>query len=130
MGEVLGLGVSHYPPLSGRDADMANILKGRLQDPDVPAHEKDPANWPADMQAEWGSDEGLAGAARHRTAMLHGLRKAREALDAFNPDFVIIWGDDQYENFRETIIPPFCVMAYEDMAVHPWGHASEICDVL
>ncbi|MBW7945332.1 MAG: extradiol ring-cleavage dioxygenase [Sphingomonadaceae bacterium] len=125
MGEVLGLGVTHYPPLSGCDADMANILKGRLQDPDVPAHEKDPANWPAEMRAEWGDDEGLAGAARHRAAMLHGLRKAREALDAFNPDFVIIWGDDQYENFRETIIPPFCVMAYEDMAVRPWGHASE-----
>ena len=125
MGEVLGLGVTHYPPLSGCDADMANILKGRLQDPDVPAYEKDPANWPAEMRAEWGDDEGLAGAARHRAAMLHGLRKAREALDAFNPDFVIIWGDDQYENFRETIIPPFCVMAYEDMAVRPWGHASE-----
>ena len=29
MGQVLGLGISHYPPLSGRDDDMANILKGR-----------------------------------------------------------------------------------------------------
>lgn len=43
MAEVLGIGVSHYPPFSGRDADMANILRGRLKDPDVPAEAKDPA---------------------------------------------------------------------------------------
>lgn len=125
MAEILGLGISHYPPLSGGDADMANILKGRLVDPDVPDAEKDPANWPALMREEWGDDEGLAGAGRHRAAMLNGLRRARAALDAFDPDFVLVWGDDQYENFRETIVPPFCVHAYEDMVVHPWAHASE-----
>ena len=47
MAQVLGLGVSHYPPLSGLDKDMANILRGRLADPDIPAAAKDPANWPA-----------------------------------------------------------------------------------
>jgi hypothetical protein len=125
MGEVLGLGISHYPPLSGRDSDMANILRGRLNDPGVPAAAKDPANWPAAMQAEWGDDQGVASATRHREAMLRGLRRAREALDAFNPDFVIIWGDDQYENFKESIVPPFCVMAYDDMDIQPWAHASE-----
>ena len=125
MGEVLGLGISHYPPLSGSDADMANILKGRLEDPDVPAEAKDPANWPAAMQAEWADDQGLAAASRHRAAMLAGLRRARAALDEFKPDFVIIWGDDQYENFRESIIPAFCLLGYDDRTVHPWAHASE-----
>ena len=125
MGEVLGLGVSHYPPLSGRDEDMAGILRGRIDDPDVPADAKDPANWPPKMQAEWGTDRGASTGAAHRAAMLKGLRKARETLDAFNPDFVLIWGDDQYENFRETIIPPFCIHAYEDRELQPWAHASE-----
>lgn len=125
MGEVLGIGISHYPPLSGQDKDMANIIRGRLNDPGVPAEAKDPATWPAAMQAEWGDDQGVAGAARHREDMLRGLRKAREALDAFNPDFVIVWGDDQYENFKESIVPPFCVMAYDDMDIQPWAHASE-----
>jgi len=125
MGEILGLGISHYPPLSGRDEDMANIVRGRMTDPDVPSSAKDPANWPEAMRAEWGDDEGVAGATRHRAEMLRGLRKAREALDEFNPDFVLIWGDDQYENFRESIIPPFCVHAYEDMEVQPWAQASE-----
>src|ERR671922_312357 len=49
-----------------------------------------------------------------------GFRKARRLLDDFAPDFVVIWGDDQYENFKEDIIPPFCVMAYESFEVKPW----------
>ncbi len=124
MAEILGLGLSHYPPLSGFDENMAGILRGRLADPDIPAEAKDPANWPAAMRAEWGDDQGRAAAARHREAMLVGCRKVREALDAFQPDFVLIWGDDQYENFKEDLIPAFCVQAYGDMTVYPWRHAS------
>ena len=30
MAEILGLGLSHYPPLSGFDENMAGILRGRL----------------------------------------------------------------------------------------------------
>lgn len=125
MGQVLGLGISHYPPLSGRDEDMANIVRGRMNDPDIPAAAKDPANWPPAMHAEWGSDRGVAAAARHRAAMLTGLRKVRAALDAFEPDLVLVWGDDQYENFKEDAVPAFAVQAYGDMLVHPWRHAGE-----
>ncbi len=125
MAEVLGLGITHYPPLSGKDEDMANILKGRLADPDVPLRAKDPRNWPPAMQREWGDDEGVAGAGRHREAMLRGIRRVRKALDEFNPDFVMVWGDDQYENFKENIIPPFCVLAYGDLEVFPWRDATE-----
>lgn len=125
MAEILGLGISHYPPLSGVDSDMAGILRNRLEDPSVPAQLKDPAHWPLLMQQEWGNDNGLAAASRHRADMVRGLRKARQALDAFKPDVVLIWGDDQYENFKEDIIPPFCVLAYEDMRLQPWRHASE-----
>ena len=45
MAQILPLGISHYPPLSSLDADMANILRGRLADPGVPAAAKDPARW-------------------------------------------------------------------------------------
>ncbi|MDT5348010.1 MAG: hypothetical protein QOH91_1297, partial [Mycobacterium sp.] len=31
-----------------------------------------------------------------------------------------VWGDDQYENFREEVIPPFCVLAYGDVNVNPF----------
>jgi len=126
MGEVLGLGMSHYPPLSGNDADMANILRRRLDDPGVPAELKDPAGWPDLMRQEWGDDQGVAGAARHREQMVAGIRRVRQELDDFNPDFVLIWGDDQYENFKEDIVPPFCIQIYDDMKLKPWeiGRAS------
>jgi hypothetical protein len=38
---------------------------------------------------------------------------------------VLIWGDDQYENFKEDIVPAFSVLAYEDMTITPWEQASE-----
>ena len=37
MAEILGLGVSHYPPLSGLDEDMANAHRGRPADPPSPS---------------------------------------------------------------------------------------------
>src|SRR6266850_1485540 len=98
MGEILGLGITHYPPLAGRDENMAGILRGTLRDPDIPAELKEVSNWPPLAQKEWGSDKGAKAAADHRKALLHGLDTVRAAIDEFQPDFVLIWGDDQYEN--------------------------------
>ena len=38
MAELLGLGMTHFPPLAGFDERMAGILKGTLRDPDIPEH--------------------------------------------------------------------------------------------
>jgi len=120
MGEILGIGVTHYPPLSGRDENMARILQHILQDPDLPEQYRCPEGWPEPMRQEYGIDEGVSAALRHREALVTGFRKARRLLDDFAPDFVMIWGDDQYENFKEDIIPPFCVLAYESIEHRPW----------
>jgi len=124
MGEVLGLGLSHYPLLSAPDEHLSSILRYTLSDPEIPAERKDPANWPAAMRAEWGSDEGHTAAAAYRASLLHGMRRVRAALDAFAPDVVLIWGDDQFENFQADAIPAFCVCAYETQDVQPWAHIS------
>src|SRR6185312_2714864 len=55
----------------------------------------------------------------------HGPRSMRSG-----PDFVLLWGDDQYENFREDIIPPYCVAAYEKFTFSPradnvWGETNK-----
>ena len=50
---------------------------------------------------------------------MNGFRKLRAEIDAFNPDVVLVWGDDQYENFKEDIIPAFCVMAYDEFECQP-----------
>ena len=122
MGEILGLGMSHWPRLGQRNEDMAFWLRRTLQDPLIPAERKDPANWPARARFEWGDDQGVARAQEHRDAMVAGLRRVRSALDEFRPDAVIVWGDDQYENFREDVIPAFCVLAYqEELVCKPFG---------
>jgi hypothetical protein len=89
-------------------------------DPRIPAHLKNPANWPEPMQAEWGDDEGITAHKAHRARVFKAFRKIREEIDAFQPDFILIWGDDQYENFKEDIIPPFCVLAYEQLTFQPY----------
>jgi hypothetical protein len=123
MGAILGLGVTHYPPLCGRDEDMARILKRVLQDPDLPERYRSPDGWPTAMREEYGADEGLGAARRHRAALIEGFRETRRRLDDFAPDLVLIWGDDQYENFKEDVIPPFCVLAYESIEHRPWAEA-------
>ena len=121
MAEILGLGITHYPPLSLPDADMSGILRWTLDDPTIPAAAKDPRHWPAAMLEEWAGDKGARAAAAHRAALVAGLARVRARLDEFKPDVVLIWGDDQYENFREDIIPPFAILAYEDMELRPWA---------
>src|ERR1700677_3738921 len=99
MGEILGLGISHYPGFSYSDQTMGARLTQTLSSPRVPEDLKDPANWPEAMRAEWGDDQGTAFAARHRAEFREGAAVVRQALDDFAPDAVIIFGDDQYENF-------------------------------
>ena len=58
MGELLGIGISHYPGFIFADAEMSMRVKSTITSPKVPEHLKDPKNWPAPMQEEW-ADESL-----------------------------------------------------------------------
>jgi Catalytic LigB subunit of aromatic ring-opening dioxygenase len=121
MGEILGVGATHYPPGLVPDEykpwPLARMLK---TDPRIPPHLQDPANWPEPMRLEWGDDEGITAHKAHRARVFSAFREIREEIDAFKPDFILIWGDDQYENFKEDIIPPYCVLAYDKLAFKPY----------
>ncbi|HZT06068.1 MAG TPA: extradiol ring-cleavage dioxygenase [Chloroflexota bacterium] len=121
MGEILGLGVTHGPFVLYPEATMANFLRRGLADQKTPRELLDPRNWPPPMQAEWGSDEGLSSAFKHRQQLVDGFRRTREILDRFNPDVVVIWGDDQYENFREDVVPAFCVYIEDEYRCKPFS---------
>src|SRR5262247_2899418 len=121
MGAILGLGLTHSPLLAGRDETMTRIIRRVLEDPDLPERYRRPQGWPAPMQRELGNDEGLSSARQHRGAVVPWFRKMRRVLDDFAPDVVVIWGDDQYENFKEDVIPPFCVLAYDAIEHKPWA---------
>ncbi len=125
MGEILGIGCPHGPQPRLTDETMANnYFRHNFLSERTPDRWKDPSQWPAAMREEWGDDEGASAARRHREAVISGYRKARAALDAFKPDVVIMFGDDQYENFREDILPPFCVYAAD--AFDLGGHTASI----
>ena len=125
--------MTHYPLMLYR-GDLAFILKNALKQDAVPAHWKSPENWPEAMQREWSDLE--AAEASHRARLIEGFRRVRAALDEFKPDVVLVWGDDQYENFRETVVPAFCVYAFDEQPTvpfHPrgdevpniWGESPE-----
>ena len=120
MAEILGVGVTHSPSLITPDELKNYSLTRALRNERIPSEQKNPENWPTAMRDEWGDDEGYTSALYHREKLVEGFRKVRAELDAFNPDVVLVWGDDQYENFREDIIPAFCVMAYDEYECRPF----------
>ena len=70
----------------------------------------------------------------HRAALVGWMARVRAALDAFEPDFILLWGDDQYENFREDIIPPYCIAAHDRFTFSPrpnnvWGETDKVFDL-
>ena len=120
MAAILGVGMTLYPGLVGVDEPGSSSLARVLQNnPHIPAEKKDPRTWPEAMRLEFGDDNGLTSSIKHRQRLAAGFRTLRAEIDAFNPDFLLIWGDDQYENFREDIIPPFCVLAWDDIECQP-----------
>jgi hypothetical protein len=122
MAEILPVGITHYPPLAGSDETMSWILKRMLQNPRLPENLRHAESWPEAMRAEWSNDEGLAAARQHRERLVQSLRRTRAQIDAFRPDFIVIWGDDQYENFREDVVPPYCIYAHGSFEFRPPPH--------
>ena len=120
MGDILGLGITHYPGLMPRHPGPVS-LRRLLADPGLGERERRPENWPELMRREWADDEGASFAERHRQDVMAEIRKVRGALDSFRPDFLVIWGDDQHENFSDDIIPSFCILAYDGLDVRPWA---------
>jgi len=121
MAQILGLGVTHFPPLMFPDERMAMYLERILASDKVPQAAKDPKGWPQLMRDEWGTDRGRSAARHHRKRLVDGMGRLRRDLDAFKPDVVVIWGDDQYENFREDCMPPFCVYALGHVDCRPFA---------
>src|SRR5438874_2212604 len=105
MGQILGLGITHYPPMSYK-GNMSGRIKLLLADPMLPEKLRSPEGWHPTMREQWSTDEGLAHSEKHRNDLIHYFRKTRAELDAFQPDLVLLWGDDQYENYREDCVPP------------------------
>jgi len=120
MAELLGLGLSHFPgpavPAEFWPRHLSTqVERGRVALEDY----ENRAAWPEPMRAEWGEDDGQTAARVHADRMVSGYRRLREQLDEFRPDLVVMWGDDQYENFKKDCVPPFCVFIQEEATCQP-----------
>jgi hypothetical protein len=119
MSDVLGLGITHYPGLTMK-GNMCSRINLLLDDPKLPEPLRNPENWHPTMREQWADDDGLAHSDQHRQEMIEHFRQARAELDEFKPDVVLIWGDDQYENYQEDCVPAFSVLAYDSVEFQPW----------
>jgi hypothetical protein len=119
MGQILGLGITHYPNLATQ-LNMSWRFQKCIDDPTLPERFRSAAKWDPTAREQWGEDQGRAHSDRHRHDLIDEFRKIRREIDAFEPDFVLIWGDDQYENFREDCVPAFSVLAYDSIEFQPW----------
>jgi hypothetical protein len=120
MGELLGLGFSHFPgpavPAKFWPRHLSTqVERGRVAREDY----ENRAAWPKPMQAEWSDDDGQAAARIHSERLIAGLRRQRTELDDFQPDLVVMWGDDQYENFKKDCVPAFCIFIQEEHQCQP-----------
>ena len=124
MAEILGLGCTHRPVMLRRDEDWTAMMRASLDDPDMPVEMKDPSRWPPQLRAELGDDFGASAAGRARQVFRRHFAEARRALDEFKPDLIVMFGDDQYENFKEDVVPPFAVLAYDRHEIEPWKNRA------
>jgi hypothetical protein len=117
MADLLLLGMTHFPRFRLPDEQWSGLFQKLLADPAVPEHLRNPDSWPEGLRREWGNDRGLAAAREQRKALTADFALVRAELEKFAPDVVLVWGDDQYENFREDGIPAFAILAYDSVDV-------------
>ena len=121
MAEILGIGATHYPPGMVPEEFKPWPLARMLQsDRRIPSACAIPPTGPSRCAPSGATTRASRRTRRTGRACSSAFRKLREEIDAFNPDFILMWGDDQYENFKEDIIPPFCVLAYEQLEFQPY----------
>ena len=122
MAEILGIGLTHYPGPVVPTKAWPDMLKTGVRFGMVSQDLYDnKQRWPEAMRAEWGDDEGQSAAKAHLARLLAGFARLRAELDAFKPDLLVIWGDDQYENYKLDCVPPFCVGIHGTIVSKPYA---------
>ena len=113
MAEILGIGCSHGPIIltppevwaKGRGRVFARI-------PDYQA--------PAQLLEELGQDNGLTQDKLDQKRVVESFRIMHDKLHEWNPDVLMIIGDDQAENFLQDNLPPFCLYTGSEVDGYPF----------
>lgn len=128
MAEILGIGCSHGPITltppevwaKGRERIFARI----------PNYQP-----PAQLLEELGQDNGLSQDKYDQQRVVESFKVLHDRLHEWNPDVLMIIGDDQAENFLEDNLSPFCIYTGAEVDGYPfqrpaarvnlWGAAPE-----
>ena len=113
MAEILGIGCSHGPIIltppevwaKGRERVFARI-------PDYQA--------PAQLLEELGQDNGLTQDKLDQKRVVESFKIMHDKLHEWNPDVLMIIGDDQAANFLQDNLPPFCLYTGSEVDGYPF----------
>jgi aromatic ring-opening dioxygenase catalytic subunit (LigB family) len=75
---------------------------------------------PAKLIEELGDDNGASQDKINQQRIVDAFATLRDKLHAWNPDLVIIVGDDQAENFRRENLPTFCLFTGSEVDGYPF----------
>jgi aromatic ring-opening dioxygenase catalytic subunit (LigB family) len=75
---------------------------------------------PPELVAELGDDNGLSAARAHHRQAMEGFRVLRERLERFQPDVLVMFGDDQAENFHPDNLPTFSIYVGAELEGYPF----------
>lgn len=118
MGELLGLGCTHAPMILQKPEQWVNVRK-RLSER-IEGYKP-----PPELIEELGDDNGLSHDLKNHKRIVDAFAKLREKLHAFNPDAVIIIGDDQAENYKRENLPTFAFYTGSKLRGVPFHAAKD-----
>ena len=106
---VLGIGHSHTPQISVDPEEWPNLGKTEQPSPHIPENLDD------QLQVE---------CFREKHARVQGAIKQLSQLIQSTPvDAIVIFGDDQHEQFNDDNMPSVAIYHGETVEVHPRGRA-------
>jgi hypothetical protein len=120
MAEILGLGLSDFPPARFGNEQFCSQLKKSFEAGTLPPEMMDPKNWPPEMQAEWGDDKAETHAGKMREYLAEQWGKLKTALDDFKPDFILMWSKDHNEALKHYVLPQYWIQAHDEVTIQPY----------
>lgn len=128
MAEILGLGCSHGPIIL-TPPEVWGKTRERMY-ARIPNYQA-----PGQLLEELGQDNGLSQDISDQKRVVESFQVLHDRLHEFDPDVLMIIGDDQAENFKQDNLPPFCIYTGSEVDGYPfqrqaartnlWGLAPE-----
>ena len=113
MAEIFGLGCSHGPIILTPPEVWAKTRERVYAR--IPNYEP-----PGQLLEELGQDNGLTQDRLDQQKVMESFKVMHDRLHDWNPDVLMIIGDDQAENFLQDNLPPFCLYTGDQVDGYPF----------